>query len=996
MRLLNVSDLQSFQRAIARTACHSDAWQVRNCAVIVPTRAAAQQLRQTLENLVLCEDLFEGRKVLTLPELVTRNDWYSHMHGRLSSAPARLTEFERDVYGRAATLDAVAAGAEPPFKLRPGLVVEALALYDDLRRQGLTIDTFERVIIRDLELGADLDRGARRLLTQTHFLVAAFRAYENRVLASQHLDEHGLRALLREVPAARPFRQVVVTVPDRVAESAGLWVADFELLQHLPGLEQVDVIATEGLLTAGFRERLHDLLPGIVEEQESDHTARFPILVVPDIGSSDLYFTSRDREEELVAIASSAKRLISVSREPDHEADFSDELQAEISDRAAIVFQGPLPYLYLARNVFDSLGVSFQTFDALPLAAEPYAAALDLVFTFVTSGYNRASIVELLKSPHFAFEQECRRVSSVEVAALDRQLRKSQYIGDRQLLARLVTEWADIGAVERANEDFRLAGHAGNVALRLAECLSSLEDEGPADELLDVLLDFLSKHQAPELLGDSLRERNLRAKAAIHGAIQGLRDAHAQHDRAQCKFGSLVAIIRRWIEGQTFTPRTGSVGMHFVDSRAARYGNFSQVRIVGLVDGEWPEHPRRNIFYPSSLMNMLGWPHESECLNAARAAFQDLIRLPTERLALSTFTLEEDSIVRPSTLLEDVADVGFSIEQEKVRSEAVVSVDETFSSEPTEPWVVEESAAAWLELRRTRSPAQEPVFHGSVGCQRPRTYGVRAVERYLDCPFKYFAASVLFIEDEPSDELTRERLRHGLFVHEAFRKFFKDWQDDGYGAISLDNLPQALEKFTAVVDELLTGLPVGVRALERNRLLGSPTAIGLADRLFRLEAEQPDDVMERLLEYSIEGEFEFKSHEGSRRVRLRGTVDRIDLRTNGTLRLVDYKIGRSPKPTRAIQLPLYSVCAEQHLDGRQGRKWKVNEAIYIAFGGPRFSVSIAHRDDLEAALSAGQERFLNAINGIERGDFPPRPAELSLCRSCHYSTVCRKDYVGES
>ena len=170
----------------------------------------------------------------------------------------------------------------------------------------------------------------------------------------------------------------------------------------------------------------------------------------------------------------------------------------------------------------------------------------------------------------------------------------------------------------------------------------------------------------------------------------------------------------------------------------------------------------------------------------------------------------------------------------------------------------------------------------------------------------------------------------------------------------------------------------------------------MADRLFRLEAEQPDDVIERLLEYLIEGEFEFKSHEGSRRVRLRGTVDRIDLRADGTLRLVDYKIGRSPKPTRTIQLPLYSVCAEQHLDGRQGRKWKVNEAIYIAFGGPRFSVSIAHRDDLETALSAGQERFLSAINGIERGAFPPRPAELSLCRSCHYSTVCRKDYVGES
>ena len=78
---------------------------------------------------------------------------------------------------RAARL-ASAAGVPAPFRLRAGLIVEMLALYDELRRHGRTIDQFERLMIESLEPGADSDRGAERLLRQTRFLVAVFRELE--------------------------------------------------------------------------------------------------------------------------------------------------------------------------------------------------------------------------------------------------------------------------------------------------------------------------------------------------------------------------------------------------------------------------------------------------------------------------------------------------------------------------------------------------------------------------------------------------------------------------------------------------------------------------------------------------------------------------------------------------------------------------------------------------------------------------------------------------
>ena len=46
----------------------------------------------------------------------------------------------------------------------------------------------------------------------------------------------------------------------------------------------------------------------------------------------------------------------------------------EMAPRLAVVFQRPLPYLYLARQVFGDAGLPYEAFDALPLAAEPVAA----------------------------------------------------------------------------------------------------------------------------------------------------------------------------------------------------------------------------------------------------------------------------------------------------------------------------------------------------------------------------------------------------------------------------------------------------------------------------------------------------------------------------------------------------------------------------------------------------------------------------------------------
>ena len=66
-------------------------------------------------------------------------------------------------------------------------------------------------------------------------------------------------------PRCSPLRRVVVTVADWIADPDGLFVADFDLLTRLPGLEALDLVATDRPARIRFHQRLHDWLPGLEE-----------------------------------------------------------------------------------------------------------------------------------------------------------------------------------------------------------------------------------------------------------------------------------------------------------------------------------------------------------------------------------------------------------------------------------------------------------------------------------------------------------------------------------------------------------------------------------------------------------------------------------------------------------------------------------------------------------------------------------------------------------
>jgi RecB family exonuclease len=980
-RLIRVADLHQFRTAIVAllgtpagdsTVAQPTMEELPSRLVVVPTRGAATTLEHTLQR--------AGGGSRDRDRLVTRDELYDALHARLASPPRRLTAFERDAMAQAAAHEAVSLVGDLPFSIRPGLVAEILRFYDQLRRQSQSVKRFEELIVEALGGGELDDRGAERLLRQTRFLAETFRSYERRASSVDAVDEHRLRELLMADDSAVPVQHVVVTVSDWIADPAGLYVADFDLLNRLPNLATLDIVSTDAALGSGFHERLHNWWPGLEEIGAEALIGQTPtvrprlVCPVPDRDDAPLWFTHRDREEELIAVA---RRL---AGEP-----------PALFDDVAVVFKRPLPYLYLAPETLGAAGIPYVVADALPLAAEPLAAAVDLVLDAIEADFPRDAVVALLRSPHLAYSHVCDGAS---IAALDRALSEARYLGGADRLLDLAGLWDGAATKSRGADVRQLAMPALAQATSAVRDLAMLQSSQAASAHLSALVRYLHRELAPLEPEHPQFQRESRARAAVFGILEDMAAAHLAHHDPLWTGTDLAASVRRWIGEATFVPESAAAGVRLLDDQAARYGDFDDITVVGLIESEWPERPRRNIFYPPTLLKALGWPSEKDRHGAADARFLDLLASAHSRVELSVFLLDDESIVSRSIQLDEVPRARLSTTSRAAVSEPLLP-DESLATDSRLHTGAPRDARDWFELRTARTATEDAIFHGSTGPRGETTWSVSALETYIGCPFKFFAQHVLRLEEEPDDEEVMDPRRQGQFVHEVFETFFREWQEAGHRAITSVNLPVARELFVRVVDRALERVPEGEAALERTRLLGSPAAAGLGEAVFRMEAERPVPVVARLLEHKLDGAVTIQTTDGPRTIAIRGKADRLDLLADGTFRLIDYKLGWPPDRSRALQLPIYAICAEQQLRVL-GRTWTLGEAVYLAFKGPKRVVPLfASENSRTEMLTRAQQRLADTIDAIARGEFPPTPDDVYRCETCSFSDVCRKDYVGD-
>jgi len=262
------------------------------------------------------------------------------------------------------------------------------------------------------------------------------------------------------------------------------------------------------------------------------------------------------------------------------------------------------------------------------------------------------------------------------------------------------------------------------------------------------------------------------------------------------------------------------------------------------------------------------------------------------------------------------------------------------------------------------------------------------------CPFQYFAESVLRLSQDPEEAPGLTPIERGTLMHDLFERFYRAWDEGGHGTITSAKLPEAVAMFAEMARQTCAALPEADRVLEETRLLGSLVARGVAERVFELEAEDPSEVVSRQLEAVLRGPFQFPLLGGldQRVIAINGKADRIDVFRDGSLRVVDYKLGRMPDLKTSIQIATYAYAAQQQLEAADHTPHPIADAMYLAFGDEQRLEGRVGTGDAAMAVEARASEFAGVVSRIEAGEFPARPISTSECLWCRYAGVCRKEY----
>ena len=223
------------------------------------------------------------------------------------------------------------------------------------------------------------------------------------------------------------------------------------------------------------------------------------------------------------------------------------------------------------------------------------------------------------------------------------------------------------------------------------------------------------------------------------------------------------------------------------------------------------------------------------------------------------------------------------------------------------------------------------------------------IDTYRICPLKYKFARVFRIPQEPTIHQ-----RFGIVVHQVLERF----HSAGGGPLS-----ELMDLFEA-----------------------SWRRSGFGDtddeRQFRLRAV---DALERYWRQDRESEAEPMWFERSFAFRLgphvlRGRVDRVDRRPDGSYELIDYKTGKAKTEDELredVQLSLYQMGARE--------SWRLEtsaQSYLYVLSGER--VPVEHSDE---ELERVKGTVSSIAGGILKQDFEPTPSP-EVCSFCDYRIIC--------
>jgi ATP-dependent helicase/DNAse subunit B len=264
------------------------------------------------------------------------------------------------------------------------------------------------------------------------------------------------------------------------------------------------------------------------------------------------------------------------------------------------------------------------------------------------------------------------------------------------------------------------------------------------------------------------------------------------------------------------------------------------------------------------------------------------------------------------------------------------------------------------------------------------------LETYVTCGFHFFVGNVLGLEarEEPTEGLDGRQL--GNIYHRILRDVYADPMVRGSAS-----LEQLLEVLPRVAGRVLDEAPK--REGFRETAWWEQTRRAIVDNVHR-SLEALAEANGEWIPSFFETPFGFKGQpplvvdgEGDS-LRLHGVIDRVDVTSDGAVRVIDYKTAgkwaftkKAVADGKKLQLPLYALAARDALglgEPAEGFYWHVQQAERSGFtlsgfdGGPRGAIKVA------------LDKAWEAVRGARAGHFVPRPPQGGCPSYCPAAAFC--------
>lgn len=292
-----------------------------------------------------------------------------------------------------------------------------------------------------------------------------------------------------------------------------------------------------------------------------------------------------------------------------------------------------------------------------------------------------------------------------------------------------------------------------------------------------------------------------------------------------------------------------------------------------------------------------------------------------------------------------------------------------------------------------------------------RVWSASALNEYGTCPFKFLAHRLLGIEPLEDHQDGMDVRQLGILQHAILETTYRAMAEEGL-AIQPDDLPRALELLNAAADALLPDAPQRLGFRESAVWAGEQVTIRRKLRAL-VTADFSDDNPLRKLNAAVgrtpywqEARFGTTTplifNLGGASIRVRGTIDRIDLLSDGGAVIVDYKSGSRRidageiERGRNFQMLVYLEAAAQMLSGGAEPHPVVGGTFWHIPNNGGSGALDPFDEDAAKILDEGWRHLRAYLERMKKGDFRSRPnkQEDGKCAAyCDFYQLCRSAVI---